>query len=215
MTKVINFKKSQYFVFKEHLEASCGGIALHTKESFDLGGQTHFEDEAQNGFKTDGYVLFIGEGVGTNVCDLFLKYSPEGKLIEFRPLYCYRHQEWVGWYENDNITDPFKKEGYLITACEVDRDQNNLDREKPYKLLSGKIDSIETNKDELILECQNAVYPKNSGSDDKANEYLHIKCESGTYDIYEVDCEKQFYGWIGYLKKDDEDKPEFKFMFED
>ena len=23
------------------------------------------------------------------------------------------------------------------------------------------------------------------------------------------------YGWIGYLKKDDKDKPEFKFMYED
>ena len=211
MPKVINFKKSQYFVFKKHLEAACGGIAIHTKESFNP--EEYSLNYGSSSFKEDGYVVLFSSNISESECDLFLKYSPEGKLIEFRLLYCY-NQEWVGWYKDDNITDPFKKEGYLITACEVDRDQNNLDREKPYKLLSRKIDSIETNKDELILECQNAVYPKNSESDDKANEYLHIKCESGTYDIYEVDCEKQFYGWIGYLKKNDEDKPEFKFMFE-
>ena len=212
MNKVINFKKSQYFVFKRHLEADHGGFAIHTKESFDP--EEYSLNYGSSSFKKDGYVVFSSHGYSETTCDLFLKYFPKGKLNEFRLLYCH-NQEWVGWYKDDLITNPFKKEGYLITACEVDRIQNNLDKEKPYKLLSSKIDSIETNKNELILECQNAVYPKNSESDDKANEYLHIKSESGTYDIYEVDCEKQFYGWIGYLKKNDEDKPEFKFMFED
>ena len=32
---------------------------------------------------------------------------------------------------------------------------------------------------------------------------------------YKDKKETKPYGWIGYLKKDDEDKPEFKFMFED
>ena len=34
MTEIINFKNSPYFLFKQHLEASWGGIGIHTKESF-------------------------------------------------------------------------------------------------------------------------------------------------------------------------------------
>ena len=108
MTKIINFKKSPYFVFKQNLYASNAGIALHSKESFDLNGESTWADPS--GFKKDGYVLFMSEGLGETKCDLFLKYSPEGKLIEFRLLY--GHDSFSrSFYSNGDVTvtDPFEK----------------------------------------------------------------------------------------------------------
>ena len=88
MSQIINFKKSPYFVFKQNLYASNSGIALHSKESFDLNGESTWSDPS--GFKEDGYVLFMSEGLGETKCDLFYQDSmhyfegiqQEWKLVE-------------------------------------------------------------------------------------------------------------------------------------
>ena len=182
MSQIINFKKSPYFVFKQNLYASNSGIALHSKESFDLNGESTWSDPS--GFKEDGYVLFMSEGLGETKCDLFLKYSPEGKLIEFRLLY--GHDSFSrSFYSNGNVTvtDPFEKENYLIQYCATDwgLEDNNVG------IYSRNIDSVEVKNKELIFEMQHSGGEEIDGKWVSPNEYLHINCENGFYDIHELD----------------------------
>ena len=170
MTEVINFKKTPYFLFKKYLEASWGAVAIHTKESFDLNGPSSWDE-----YDRHGHVLFQSEGIGETHFNLFLKYSSEGKLIEFRILNNMQSRD----------TDYFKLEEDLINEHEF-RWGN---KDKPYGVSSIFYDSLETNKGELIFECQNGEGITKMDVEEgcfNPNEYLNIKCESGIYDIYEV-----------------------------
>ena len=170
MTEIINFKNSPYFLFKQHLEASWGGIGIHTKESFDLNGPSSWFDDDRS-----GYALFQTESQGETYCNLFLKYSSEGNLIEFRIL---NNGE-------NRTTDHFKLEKDLINEHELSWGN----KDKQYGVSSIFYATLETNIGELVFECQHGEGITKTDVEEGSfnpNEYLNIRCESGIYDIYEV-----------------------------
>ena len=79
------------------------------------------------------------------------------------------------------VTDPFEKENYLIQYCAADwgLEDNNVG------IYSRNIDSVEVKNKELIFEMQHSGGEEIDGKWVSPNEYLHINCENGFYDIHE------------------------------
>ena len=218
MTNIINFKKSEYFIFKKNISSTIGDISLHDGANLDL--SLNYQS------KVGGYALLSDNNREGSEWGLYEKYSPEGKLIEFRIIHMDQDEEWVQWLKEDKDPNPLNIEKFMFDWCDMQRVQNNFKTDKPFALTSNNVakspywTTIDIKKGSFVIESDNQILGQDH--DDVFNDYHTINCENGTYDLYHVFIEYlNFiyldYGYIVRLRNANEDykKPIINFMYEE
>tara|TARA_B100001093_G_scaffold432906_1_gene429624 strand:+ start:149 stop:820 length:672 start_codon:yes stop_codon:yes gene_type:complete len=208
MNKVVNFKKSEYFVFKKYLTPSIGDLILRNGENLDLS----LNYQSAEG----GFALLSDNHRDGSEWGLFEKYSPEGKLIEFRLLCMDQDSDWVHWLKKEKDPNFINIEKEMFNWCDMENMTPEYEawKENPYALgPSNKAKtntywtSIDITKESFVIESDNQSY---NDLPDVFNDYDIVHCQNGTYDIYhafiEYDKLKYFeYGYIIRLRDGNED----------